>query len=76
MSTVRASKRGFINGSTELAKQAGAADPQIPEWSRRTICPAPSDNLRRATDLSRRGGHNEHPKTAETRVADVIAQRC
>jgi AcrR family transcriptional regulator len=26
---VRANKRGFINGLTELAKQAGAADPQL-----------------------------------------------
>jgi AcrR family transcriptional regulator len=26
---VRASKRGFINGLTELAEQAGAADPQL-----------------------------------------------
>ena len=26
---VRASKRGFINGLAELAKQAGAADPQL-----------------------------------------------
>jgi hypothetical protein len=26
----------------------------------------------RATDLSLKGGHNEHPKPAETAVADVV----